>query len=127
MATARSREDCGLIGVIGSFAATSKGELLFSGSLYRKFRELRGFRGRLVARKELRTSYHILSILGGAYREAIVSRIAVVAANGSYQAGCRYQGVSEALPPCGRVSIRRHGWIFVQMPSEQVRRTPFRL
>jgi len=42
MATARSRKDCGLIGFIGRFAATSKGEVPFSGSLYRKFRELRG-------------------------------------------------------------------------------------
>ena len=83
--------------------------------------------GGALVRNELKTSYHVLSILGGAYREAIVSRIAVIAADGSYQDGCRYQGVSEALPPCGRVSIRRHGWIFVQMPSEQVRRTPFRL
>ena len=169
MATARSREDCGLTGVIGRFAATSKGELLFSGSLYRKFRELRGvgwgdrsrkskspdhrrpgpscplpnpsnrpslrwYRGHpylrpdgALVRNERKTSCRVLSIPGGAYGEAIVSRIAVIAANGSYQAGCRYQGVSEALPPCGRVSIRRHGWIFVQMPSEQVRRTPFRL
>jgi hypothetical protein len=42
IATARSRKDCGLIGFIGRFAATSKGEVPFSGSLYRKFRELRG-------------------------------------------------------------------------------------
>ena len=169
MATARSRKDCGLIGFIGRFAATSKGEVPFSGSLYRKFRELRGVGwgdrsrkskgpdhrrpgpscplpnpsnrpslrwcrghpylrpGGALARNELKTSYHVLSIPGGAYGEAIVSRNAVVAADSPYQAGCRYQGVSEALPPCGRVSIRRHGWIFVQMPSEQVRRSPFRL
>jgi hypothetical protein len=43
LATARSKRDCGLTGVIGRFAATSKGGVLFSESLYRKFGELRGF------------------------------------------------------------------------------------
>jgi hypothetical protein len=52
IATARSREDCGLKGVIGKSAATSKGQVIFSESLYRKFRELRVFRGRPVAQKQ---------------------------------------------------------------------------
>jgi hypothetical protein len=52
IATARSREDCGLKGVIGKSAATSKGQVVFSESLYRKFRELRVFRGRPVTQKQ---------------------------------------------------------------------------
>jgi hypothetical protein len=52
IATARSREDCGLKGVIGKSAATSKGQVIFSESLYRKFRELRGFRWRSVTQKQ---------------------------------------------------------------------------
>ena len=78
-------------------------------------------------RDERYASKSALSIPCCVWGEAILSVIAAVAGDGSCQAGCRYQGVGDALPPCGRVSIRRPGSIFVQTPSEQVRRMPFRL